>query len=151
VIAKEVDQLVQAEPYAIQLGGCGARTIVKLGMRYEGQDSEVAVEISDGPRYLNRADIRVRFLEAYKEIFGLNFPDYGIEISTWIVEVSLPEHLKSVRDFSYDALTPAGRIEKEPRSCYIGESGKEVWAKVPVFNRYALPVGWKQTGPALIE
>jgi len=151
VIAKEVDQLVQAEPYAIQLGGCGARTIVKLGMRYEGQDSEVAVEISDGPRYLNSADIRVRFLEAYKEIFGLNFPDYGIEISTWIVEVSLPEHLKSVRDFSYDALTPAGRIEKEPRSCYIGESGKEVWAKVPVFNRYALAVGWKQTGPALIE
>ncbi|MDR5800216.1 hydantoinase/oxoprolinase family protein [Caballeronia sp. LZ001] len=151
VIAQEVARLVQAEPYASQLVDGGARTIVKLGMRYEGQDSEVTVEISDEGRYLNAANIRARFLDAYKDIFGLKFPDYGIEISTWVVEVSLPEHLKSVRDFSYDALTPSARMEKEPRSCYISDGATEVWTEVPVFNRYALPVGWKRSGPALIE
>jgi len=151
VIAREVDLLVKAETYANQLVSSGAQTIVKLGMRYEGQDSEVTVDISGDGHYLNREGIRAGFLDAYKEIFGLNFPDYGIEISTWIVEVSWPDQLKSIRDFTYDALTPAATIEKESRSCYISKDEKEAWTKVPVFNRYALPVGWKISGPALIE
>ncbi|WP_186310663.1 hydantoinase/oxoprolinase family protein [Paraburkholderia sp. BCC1886] len=152
VIAREVAQLVQAEPYASQLVSGGARSIVKLGMRYEGQDSEVTVEISgDDGHYLNAADIRSQFLAAYEDIFGLNFPDYGIEISTWIVEVSLPEHLKSVREYTYDALTPDAKLEKESRSCFISNGETEVWTSVPVFNRYALPVGWQCAGPALVE
>lgn len=151
VIASEVDRLVTAETYARQLVDGGAQTMVKLGMRYEGQDSELTIEVRDGGRYLGRAAIRARFLEAYKDIFGLNFPDYGIEIGTWIVEVSWPDQIKSVRHFSYDALMPAASLEKESRSCYLSKGGREAWTRVPVFNRYALPAGWTSTGPALIE
>jgi N-methylhydantoinase A len=151
VVAREVAQLVNAEIYAGQLVESGAQTIVKLGMRYEGQDSEVIVEISDRGRYMDKAGIRAKFLGAYKDIFGLNFPDYGIEISTWVIEVSWPNQLKSVRNFSYDALMPAASKEKGSRSCYLNNNGAEFWADVPVFNRYALPVGWTKTGPALVE
>jgi N-methylhydantoinase A len=151
IIAMEVNRLVEAETYACQLVRSGAQTIVKLGMRYAGQDSEVTVEVRNDGRKLDRVGIRAAFLDAYKEIFGLNFPDYGIEISTWIVEVSWPDQIKSVRDFSYDALMPAASLEKESRSCYLSKDGDEAWTKVPVFNRYALPVGWTKTGPALIE
>jgi len=150
-IEAEVGQLVNAEPYATQLVSTGAQIAVKLAMRYEGQDSEVTIEINDERGYLSAASIRGKFLEAYKEIFGLNFPDYVIEISTWIVEVAWPDQLKSVRQFTYDALTPAARKEKEPRSCYLPNSAGEAWTRVPVFNRYALPVGWKVSGPALVE
>lgn len=151
VIRRAVDALIAAEPYARQLVSGGAQTSVKLGMRYEGQDSEVTVEISAEGRYLDAAAIRTRFLAAYKDIFGLNFADYGIEISTWEVEVSMPEQLKSVRRFTYDALTPAAQQEKAPRACYISDGERDTWTDVPVFNRYALPVGWARTGPALIE
>ncbi|KQR77192.1 hypothetical protein ASG35_13125 [Burkholderia sp. Leaf177] len=152
-IAREVDQLVQAEPYARQLVETGARTVVKLGMRYEGQDSEVTVDISDADGFPDTGTIRERFFDAYKEIFGLSFANYGIEISTWIVEVSLPDQLKSVRELTYDALTPSAKPEKNPRSCYISsdETQTEEWTEVPVFNRYALQAGWTHAGPALIE
>ena len=151
VIERVVDQMVQAEAYATRLVGGGARSKVKLGMRYEGQDSEVTVDVSDGGRYLDQADIRAGFEAAYRDIFGVNFDGYGIEISTWVVEVSWPEQLKPVRGFVYGALAPTARIEKAPRSCYISHDGRESWTDVPVFNRYALPIGWVTAGPALIE
>jgi N-methylhydantoinase A len=154
IIASHVDQLVRAETYADQLVSRGARKIVKLGMRYEGQDSEVTVDVCDDGRYLDSDGIRARFLDAYREIFALNFPDYDIEISTWIVEVSWPEQLKPIRHFTYDALTPEAPREKAARSCYINRDDgddRDAWTDVPVFNRYALPVGWTVSGPALIE
>lgn len=151
VIAREVDQLVQGEPYAKRLVETGAQTLVKLGMRYEGQDSEVTVDVCDAGGYLNAGAIRERFFAAYEEIFGLSFSSYGIEISTWIVEVALKDQLKSVRQYAYEALTPSAKMEKRPRTCYIGDDAHEAWIEVPVFNRYALPVGWSQAGPALIE
>ncbi|WP_296185652.1 hydantoinase/oxoprolinase family protein [Pseudomonas sp. UBA1879] len=151
VLAREVNRLVEAEPYAHQLVRTGAQTVVKLGMRYEGQDSEVTVEVGTDGAFLDYVAIKDRFLAAYKEVFGLNFPDYGIEVSTWVVEVSRPETLKAVRDFTYDALTPDATLEKAPRHCFIKVAETEAWTQVPVFNRYALPIGWRTSGPALVE
>ena len=151
VVAAEVERLLKAEAYASQLVGSGAQTVVKLGMRYKGQDSEVTVDVGGSGRFLDRAGVRERFLHAYKEIFGLNFPDYGIEVSTWIVEASWPDQLKSVRNFTYDALKPAADMEKTSRSVYLNKDGVEGRTEVPVFNRYALPVGWTREGAALIE
>jgi N-methylhydantoinase A len=151
VLAREVNRLVEAEPYAHQLVQTGAQTVVKLGMRYEGQDSEVTVEVGTDGAFLDYGAIKDRFLAAYKEVFGLNFPDYGIEVSTWVVEVSRPETLKAVRDFTYDALTPDATLEKAPRHCFIKVAETEAWTQVPVFNRYALPIGWRTSGPALVE
>jgi N-methylhydantoinase A len=151
VLARQVNRLVEAEPYAHQLVKTGAQTVVKLGMRYEGQDSEVTVEVGNDGEFLNHVAIKDRFLAAYKEVFGLNFPNYGIEVSTWVVEVSRPETLKSVRDFTYDALTPDATLEKAPRNCFVKVDETEAWTQVPVYNRYALPIGWRTSGPALVE
>lgn len=151
VIAREIGELVEAEGYAGKLLAEGAATAVRLGMRYTGQDAEVTVEVGGNGRFLDAAAVRRRFLEAYKDIFGLTFPDYGIEISTWIVEVARTDRLKSVRQFAYDSLKASAKAEKGERSCYLGSDGRESWTKVPVFDRYALAEGWTKTGPALIE
>jgi N-methylhydantoinase A len=151
VISREVSRLVEADAYASQLVQTGAQTVIKLGMRYEGQDSEVTIEVGINGDVLDYEGIKDRFLAAYKEVFGLNFPDYGIEVSTWVVEVSRPEVLKLVRNFTYDALTPEATLEKASRNCFIKVGETEAWTQVPVFNRYALPVGWKTSGPALVE
>lgn len=150
-IDRQVSELIAGEPYARKLIDAGAKAVVKLGLRYEGQDSEVTVEVSEGGSFLSQGAIRDRFLDAYKDIFGVSFPDYDIEISLWIVEVSWPEQIKAVRDFTYGALAPDAKIEKGRRQCYLSRDGREAWVSVPVYNRYALPVGWRTEGPALIE
>lgn len=150
-IAEQIDALVLANSYASDLVKNGADQIVKLGMRYAGQDSEVTVEIRNNGDALEMPDIRAKFLDAYKEIFGLNFPNYDIEISTWIVEVMWSDQIKEARDFTYDALKAASTVEKGIRACCIGQDGSEARTDVPVFNRYALPVGWNKAGPVLIE
>ncbi len=87
-IQEEVAQMIGSDAYARGLAGDGAITIVKAGMRYEGQDSEVTIEIGRDGRYLDRDGIRSRFLETYRGIFGIDFPSYEIEINTWIVEIT---------------------------------------------------------------
>ncbi|MFZ5781931.1 MAG: hydantoinase/oxoprolinase family protein [Pseudomonadota bacterium] len=150
-IAEEVSSLVAADAYARRLLAEGAATVVKAGMRYEGQDSEITVEIGRNGRYADRDGIRSRFLETYKSIFGLNFPSYDIEIGTWIVEITRLDRMRSMRAFTYDALKGAVRPDKGHRRCHLERDRGERQTAVPVFDRYALAPGWKVEGAALIE
>ena len=152
LVSREVDALVAGDAYASQLLAQGARTAVRLGMRYEGQDSEVSVDaLGSDRRFLDRAGIRTRFLDAYKDVFRVSFPDYPVEISTWIAEISWPDSVKTVGPLAYGSLTDGGDMVKAPRPCHLGDDAAGGRTLVPVFNRYALPVGWTTTGPALIE
>jgi N-methylhydantoinase A len=150
-VEEEVTGLVAGDAYARRLLDEGAATVVRVGMRYEGQDSEVTVEIGRGGKYADRDGIRARFLETYKTIFGINFPSYDIEIGTWIVEITRPDRMKSMRAFAYDALKGAVRAEKGHRHCHLERDRGERQTQVPVFDRYALSPGWKVEGAALIE
>ncbi len=145
-IQEEVNQMIGSDAYARGLASDGAVTIVKAGMRYEGQDSEVTIESGRDGRYLDRSGIRSRFLETYRGIFGIDFPSYEIEINTWIVEITRQSPLKRIRAFAYDALKATGPMEKGHRDCYLGQDRSEEKARVPVFNRYALAPGWQLKG-----
>jgi N-methylhydantoinase A len=152
-VAAEVGSLVQSESYARDLMSKGARTSVKLGMRYSGQSSEIMVGISNGDAIFDKDRIRDKFLETYAGIFGLTFPTYEIEISTWIVEVALPDHINSIDGFRYQALTAPGNERKGARRCYVSDDKHDSseWIDVPVFDRYGLSEGWSRSGPLLIE
>ncbi|WP_421999108.1 hydantoinase/oxoprolinase family protein [Reyranella sp.] len=151
LVAREVADLIDSDAYARRLAGDGAVTVVKAGMRYQGQDSEVTVEIGRDGRYPDRDGIRSTFLETYRGIFGLDFPSYEIEISSWSVEITRPAPLKGMRAFAYDALRATGLAQKGHRDCYLGQDRREAPTRVPVFDRYALAPGWRAEGAALIE
>ena len=151
-IAGEVASLIQSDGYARELMSRGAKTTVRLGMRYSGQSSEIMVGVSDGRTVIDQDGIRDRFLETYAGIFGLTFPTYQIEISTWVVEVAMPDDISSITGFKYQALTGPNHEQKGSRRCYVSDKDdKGEWLDVPVFNRYSLSEGWSRRGPLLIE
>ena len=151
-IELEVASLINSDAYARELMCKGANTAVKLGMRYSGQSSEIMVGVSDSGVLVDKNGMRDKFLETYRGIFGLTFPTYEIEISTWIVEVAMPSDISPIGGFKYQALTAAGHEQKGSRRCYVSdEDDKCEWVDVPIFNRYCLSEGWSKSGPLLIE
>jgi N-methylhydantoinase A len=151
-IAAEVATLVESDSYARELMSKGAKTSAKLGMRYGGQSSEIMVGVSDGGVVLDRDGIRDKFLEIYTGIFGLTFPTYEVEISTWIVEVAMPDDISAIAGFKYQALTAPTKERKDSRRCYVSDNDdKSEWIDVPVYDRYGLSEGWSKSGPLLIE
>ncbi len=147
-IAQQAAEIVRSDPYAADLAARGARMTVKLGMRYEGQSSEIPVAVGEDGAFPPVAAVRDRFLAAYEGIFGLGFPDFDIEIATWIVEVAVPDQVATARGFRYEALSPGTQARKGSRLCHL-EAGSGT--DIPVFDRYALSPGWSVAGPALIE
>jgi N-methylhydantoinase A len=110
------------------------------------------VGVSDGRAVLDQNGIRNKFLENYAGIFGLTFPTYQIEISTWVVEVAMPDDIRSIGGFKYQALTAPSHKQKGSRRCYVSDQDDKCeWLDVPVFNRYSLSEGWSKRGPLLIE
>ncbi len=149
-IAQQAAEMVQSDAYAGSLVARGAQTTVKLGMRYEGQNSEVTIALGGAGTIPTVAMVHDRFLAAYEGIFGLSFPDFSVEVITWFVEVSMPSQLAPARGFGYEALRPGAEAAKGHRPCYVG-AHHDGRIAVPVFDRYALPSGWTVGGPALIE
>jgi N-methylhydantoinase A len=147
-IERQAADMVRSDPYAESMVGQGAKMTVKLGMRYEGQNSEVTLSLGEGGAIPSVDCVRRRFLAAYKGIFGLSFPEFAIEISTWFVDVAMPAQLASARGFGYQALEPCQAAAKGSRLCHLGDAGQ---TDVPVFDRYAIGPGWTIDGPALIE
>jgi N-methylhydantoinase A/oxoprolinase/acetone carboxylase beta subunit len=121
-------------------------------MRYSGQSSEIMVGVSDSGNVLDQDGIRKKFLETYSGIFGLTFPTYQIEISTWIAEVAMPDNSTAIGGFKYQALNARGAERKGSRRCYVSEEDdNSKWMDVSVFDRYSLSEGWSKSGPLLIE
>ena len=120
-------------------------------MRYEGQNSEISVEAGGQNQLLTVPELRARFLDTYKGIFGLAFPSYGIEVNTWTVEIAVPGEVVPARGFAYAALDPNRLAVKGTRPCVLDGAACNVPVDVPVFDRYALQPGWRTAGPALVE
>ena len=150
-ICAQIADMVASHPYAASLLAEGAKTTVKLGMRYEGQNSEVTVIAGTGADVVTPEGARERFLAAYEGIFGLRFPAYSVEISTWGVEVAMPAPIANQSQLTYSTLTQAQNAEKGYRYCYLGEGEGDSRVEVAVFDRYALRPGWEVSGPAVIE
>ena len=150
-ICAQITDMAASNPYAASLLAEGAETTVKLGMRYEGQNSEVTVIAGTGADVVTPEGARERFLAAYEGIFGLRFPAYRIEISTWGLEVAMPTPIASQSGLAYSTLDEAQNAEKGTRSCYLADAEGDGRVDVLVFDRYALYPGWEVSGPVIIE
>jgi N-methylhydantoinase A len=147
-VRAQVRRLLGSEPYAQDLLAKDARVNLTVGMRYAGQGYEVAVALGD-PVGCDAAFIRERFHCAYRNIFGVVFPEYEIEIFNWTVEVATDVRLSTLTGHRYDGLRATARKIKSRRSVWGGREGRS--AMLPVYDRYALEPGDVIEGGALVE
>ncbi len=104
--------------------------------RYEGQGSEITVQVLKPERKI----IEDEFRKLHREAYGFNL-DRKVEIFTirsfGIIGRNKPEFEAETR----------GTVEKIYRNMYIGTEFQEV----PVYTRETLPVGYEIKGPCLVN
>ena len=124
------------------------QTVCRLDMRYVGQGYEVEVDLPPNGDASVFSDLATLFHTAYRRVFGLHFEDREIEISSWKVDVRVPQ---TVEDSAY-ALAGAGGAENALKGRRLAWVQEQVnYVECEVFDRYSLAAGARVTGPALIE
>ncbi len=114
-------------------------------MRFQGQGYEVEVSLPKGrPDASWQEAIRAEFERVYRSLYR-HFPDGPVEIVTWRVRVQttappLPAMPVAVM---------SGKARKGERLAYVAT--KRDFQQVPVYDRYALPAGFRTSGPAIVE
>jgi N-methylhydantoinase A len=124
--------------------GDGALTETRTAyMRYAGQGYEVATSL-DGAE-LSADDLRMRFEDAYKALYGRTIPNMPIECLTWSVRVTAPNaHTPSPpKAIERSKIAPTGsrRVFDSSRAERLGYA---------FYERQALIPGVEISGPALI-
>jgi N-methylhydantoinase A len=120
-----------------------------LSMRFVGQGSEtdISIEKKDFSQW-SRGELRKRFDDAYRALYGRTYPDTPVEFITFRVRVRLPD-----RPFIMPA-PPAARdspadARKPDRKAYSLLS--RAFVPFAVYARERLSPGRKIPGPAIIE
>jgi len=120
-----------------------------LQMRFVGQGAETDLSIESKPfDQWRRQDIRDRFDEVYRKLYGRTYPDTPVECVTFKVRASLPE-----RPFR---IPPLQRTTGTLQDCIKGERRaysliQKDFIPYMVFDRLKLYPGAQTTGPAIIE
>ena len=120
-----------------------------LQMRFVGQGAETDLSIDPKPfGSWTREDIRNRFDDVYKKLYGRTYPDTPVEFVTFKVRASLPE-----RPFR---IPPLKRTEGTFEECAKGERMAfslitKGFVPHKVYDRFKLFPGAKFDGPAIIE
>jgi len=70
----------------------------KAFMRYCGQGFEIAVELPAAKGLLQASELRQRFDDAYRELYGRTIPDLDVEILSWTLTLSAPAPLTPIAD-----------------------------------------------------
>jgi len=139
----------------------GARTLQKSGeaeairfdrsvdARFVGQGSETTIPIPER-RFteVNREDVRKRFDEIYKRLYGRTYPDSPVEFINFKVRASLPERLLQLPKMKTDRTSLEAAV-KGRRPAYSGRV--KDFVPYTVYDRYSLFPGAKFNGPAVIE
>jgi N-methylhydantoinase A len=139
----------------LRAGGIGAteaKIVRRLDMRYLGQGYEIEVSLPNdvaSNELLQR--LPALFAECYARVFAISFIEQPLEIINWKVHASGPLPWLSERGIN---LTPPAteahrQALKARRQVY--SPTKDGYAECLVYDRYALEVGARLTGPALIE
>ncbi|HEY4374446.1 MAG TPA: hydantoinase/oxoprolinase family protein [Burkholderiales bacterium] len=118
---------------------------VEFDMLYAGQTHTIAVPVAAGA--LTREGLRQAFATAYHAAFGRLLPGIAIRVLNLRTAVTGKR-----RKFDLALLSP--QDGKKAAECRIGE--RKVWHQggehtAPVYERMALAVGERVTGPALFE
>jgi N-methylhydantoinase A len=120
-----------------------------LQMRFVGQGAETDLKIDPKPfSSWSRDDIRRRFDDAYRKLYGRTYPDTPVEFVTFKVRASLPE-----RPFR---IPPLKRTEGTMEDCTKGERmafslTRKEFIPHRVYDRFKLFPGAGFEGPAIIE
>ena len=120
-----------------------------VDVRFVGQGSETNISIPENNFIeVKKQEVRRRFDEIYKKLYGRTYPDSPVEFINFKVRASLPERLlrlpkatKKVGHFK-DAI-------KGKRQAYSGIA--KDFIPYTVYDRYKLYPGAKFRGPAIIE
>ena len=144
VIEKEAQEVIAAT-----LIGKSKVTVERAAdLRFVGQGYELVTTLPRGP-YTNKslAGIRAAFLAEYKRIFQQVPPVGEIEIINIRVALTAPIGRATLK--VEGGKGAASTALKGKRRAWLADRGR--FADMPVYDRYALPVGAAIKGPAIIE
>ena len=114
----------------------------KVDMRYEGQGYEIEIPANEGPDELFNS-----FEAEYKSIFTSITSAGALEVVNWKLEASTQQN-REIERFEFPPHSTTDPI-KNWRSAFFAEPNDYI--ETPVYDRYALKVGDKFKGPAIIE
>ncbi len=115
-------------------------------LRYRKQGYEIRVPLPDGSLDRSRLpEIRKNFEAAYSALYGHTMKNTAVEAVSWRVVAHGPKP-----ELTLPKARGGGRgVLKGERRIYLPDLRD--YGPVPVFDRYALPAGWSQDGPAVVE
>jgi len=117
-------------------------------MRFVGQGFELVTELPRGPYDRKSLEkIRAAFTAEYQRTFGHVPPVADVEIINIRVAVSVPVAKGKLNVASGGGLR--ARPLKGRRKAWVGSQSK--FTALPVYDRYALNIGARIVGPAIIE
>ena len=143
----------------------GAKTLQKSGetedirfersvdARFVGQGSETTVSIPEKNfTDVNREDVRNRFDETYKRLYGRTYPDSPVEFINFKIRASLPERLLQLPKIKRNSAHSGTSLDdaiKGQRQAFSGLI--KDFIPYTVYDRYRLFPDARFEGPAIIE
>jgi len=119
-------------------------------MRFVGQGSETNIAIPEGDfTRIKREDIRNKFDEVYKNLYGRTYPESAIEFINFRVRASLPERVLQLHKIEKKEGISLQDTVKGQRPAY--SPIVQDYIPYTVYDRYKLFPGAAFDGPAIIE
>jgi N-methylhydantoinase A/oxoprolinase/acetone carboxylase beta subunit len=160
-VALDVADFGEIEKIFKDMEAEGTRTLQKSGteeniefkrsvdVRFVGQGSETNIPIPEGNfTEVKKEEVRRRFDETYKKLYGRTYPDSPVEFINFKVRASLPERLLRLPKIDKKAGSIKDAI-KGQRQAY-SRIAKD-FIPYTVYNRYELFPDAEFQGPAIIE
>jgi N-methylhydantoinase A len=118
-----------------------------IDARYHGQGNEITVWLADGEPWPDSpTEVAERFFTLYAAVYGMTIPDVAVEVVTWRVSAFAPAPAVTLAVTGELAAEPSPKGRRPVRF----QRGAPA-VDTPVFDRHALAVGVRLTGPALVE
>lgn len=131
--------------------GADQETDIRFGAtaRYAGQGYEVPIDLpaTSGSEMTFVEEVRRRFGEAYRALYGFDDPSRAIEMIDWSVRASVG--VSSSLAPAAALSSPAEPTQQKTRSVYFPEC--DGFTECAVYDRYALRPDDAVVGPAIIE
>lgn len=120
-----------------------------VDLRFIGQGSETNVPIPENDFLtVKKEDVRSRFDDVYKRLYGRTYPDSPVEFINFKVRASLPERLLQLPRLE-TGFNSLGQAVKGERQAYSGIAKEFI--PFTVYDRYRMFPGAEFKGPAIIE